>query len=483
MTNSYKPPANNGDQYAEYDLSHLFEDDTPKVDPAKVVEVVPGTSYTGDLFKHTVHPNQRRLWHMNKDDERLAKYTRDVQGWLAESEGEAAVGLSSLMAPRIDRAVVPSVRQEELDLFRPRERRRRSSDAIAYTTEKFIDALGVGSEGQESFVKKMLPPDVNIGEAIVIFDKDQRYREVAAAACYRVLEQLANDGMLDSYERVKLNRDYKTVAHGDAAIKRGRNRDVVVGMTLDMLSGRFNAKENWETSKALNDGDRDSRGVFRGGHHSGAAYQVARILTDPASYEMYFGSNVTSPEEELRSELEDLNFLESMKSIEPVFDSTEVRMYDQLPNQIKAHGQGFEFSAEHYSEVVLDPGDTTRPISIKRGVEIDEMGEPIRGLVVRDVARAEAIRLAILARAGGRGVQIEGEQLVDLVTHFSRIAGAEKFIAENVGITFGRSPDCTLQLLNAGNLVSRHHAICSMDPSGKIYVQDTSTNGSMLRYR
>jgi hypothetical protein len=446
-------------------------------------EVVPGVAL--DPSFHAQDGPNKTIVAMEKDKALAQEYGQKMGDWLEVNEARLIPQLPTVPGPQVEGKLLPEVAQKKLDLFLPKERRPRTPDAITFSTERLIEGLRPNEQGS-SFIARLFPEGVNVGEVMIALDKDPRYRSVVAAACYRVLEQQGEEGLLDSNERVLKNSDQKTVAHADAAIKSGRSRDVVVGMVLDMLAGRFAVDQHQRTSEAMGESKRDTGNRFVGGHHSGSAFNVLPALLSPDNYEHYFGEPYHTSVEKFLISLDSPDFQDELKDPTLKKGGWEEAVLGQ---GIEMHTQAGDVKelADNAKDLMVIAGNGTgsQPISLRQEVRLDEAGREVRGVKVQYIREAESIRHTFNNRLnsfkkglrvdGGFGYQIQDKK-PEIITKLLEDNGYEFFVPEGQAITFGRSEAATVHIKH-DKTVSRQHCSVKLE-NGHFVIQDTSVNGT-----
>lgn len=425
-----------------------------------------GYSYAEDQQWDTVH----------------AKYASEVHSWLGNNHESVEVIVTNAADPRVEDRLVPDISENILSRFIPKARKPRVLDAVRYTTKNLIEALKPSDEANqgESFIRHILPDGVSVGEAVVLFDKDERYRSTVAAACYRMMNQMAAAGDLNSVERVKLDSDIKTVSHNDPAVTKGGNRDVVVGMVLDMLSGRFNAKENMETSRAMRDNDRDSNGVFRGGHHSGAAYEVFHNLISANNYDEYFGEPYYTNDEKFMLSFQRPEVLEQLTDPTLKLSSREELTLEKGIKMLTKSGDVKHLKPEVTDLMVAVDEYQLRPISLKQVTHTDLSGKEVKGVRVRHIREAASIEAEVDMHAKDYNVRLDRKHREKIIDELVTGNGFEYFIPEGIPITIGRAKESTVKITHDQS-VSRQHCTVRL-VAGRFVIEDTSANGSTFTY-
>lgn len=440
------------------------------------LELIPGLSVP-DIFLKS-HTRNRTLKDYEIEDAKLEEVAHPVAEWLKTEGLELESRVNEARDPNLPERTVPVIGQDELALFTPKTRKSRKIDGVKFTTGKLIDALKPDESGG-SFLKRLLPQDITIGAAMVLIDKDPRYRDVIAAACYRVLEHQAETGMLDSYERIKKNNTYKTVNHNDSAITKGLSRDVVVGMVLDMLSGRFNADEQRKSSEAMKDYDRDDRGVFRGGQHSGAAAQVLMALIAPGRYDRNFNEPYFTKQEKFQNSLTDPDFQQELVDPTLKLGTWEENSLGLGVEMITQKGDRKRLNKE-VKDLIMSAGELgARPISLRQVEYLDEDGRPVKGVKVRRIREAGSVEFELRKRAEKFKISTASEEYKTLLNQLIAGQGYEFFVPEGVDIKIGRGQDSTIQIVGDKTISSDHCKIRVVD--GRFIIEDTSKNGTKFK--
>ncbi len=469
-----------------------LEDTQPKV----VIPLDAHTGVGGNIINQDQHPlelapgipvddeliglagDRHSLYAMERHKELVAEASMSVADWLNEHGKEIEQQVADARDPALpDRTVLP-MDPVRLEIFAPKERKKRQAEAVEFTTGSLLEALHPDEKG-ESFIKRLLPSEISVSAAMVLIDKDTRYRNMIAAACYRVLDQQAEYGLLDAYERVKSNNTNKTVNHGDAAIKQGRSRDVVVGMVLDMLSGRFNAEENQRTSKAMGDHERDANGVFRGGQHSGAAYGVLRSLVTAQGNKVYFEKPYYTRQEQFELSLQAPKFLEEIADPTLKLGTWEEKSLDEGIEMHTKKGEVKQLTQDA-TDLMIMAGNGSRPISLRRMTMTDPEGKEQKVTKVRYIREAGAVEHLAQQNAKALGISWNTVEYKKLVDDLIRRQGYEFILPEGAELTVGRDISNTVDLKGDDMISRRHCKIKVVD--GKFVIEDTSTNGTVFKY-
>ncbi len=230
-------------------------------------EVVPGKRVPLRLVQIGLKNNPTTI-DMEEERAILKQITEEVSGCLAECRGGVDMDyLPEGFAKKDIEGVDPK--------FNPRKRKARKPDMVEASTVHFIEAL---SSPRKNILNRIMPNGINVAEAITYVDINSNVRRAIVVEVGRILDSMADQGELDTLDRVKDNIHGKIISHNDALFEKGRPREVVAAMVLDMLSGHFDWQSRAKLSMAMAGEKNTISGEQNGDQHSTAASIVLAKL-------------------------------------------------------------------------------------------------------------------------------------------------------------------------------------------------------------
>ncbi len=230
-------------------------------------EVVPGKRVPLRLVQIGLENNPTTI-DIQEESAILKQITEEVSGCLAEGKGDVNMDyLPEGFTKKDIEGVDPK--------FNPRKRTARKPGMVEASTVHLIEAL---SSPRKNTLNRILPDGINVAEAIMYVDTNNNVRRAIVVEVGRILDSMADQGELDTLDRVRDNIHEKIISHNDALFERGRPREVVAAMVLDMLSGHFDWQSRAKLSKAMAGGEDTISGEQNGDQHSTAASIVLAKL-------------------------------------------------------------------------------------------------------------------------------------------------------------------------------------------------------------